>query len=446
MIESHDAAAIASGIPRDAAPPEVGPRVLGRLHDRPLDLLVRDEALDLTRGDQPVVQPLVTTHVVVLQVDQPQLGVRPLESVPLAVAVEQPVLGDPVELARELHRVVLEPGQHRLPPFEHLEVVRRGVLLLDVLPRALEVLPLHLHRREPAAVGQADERRAREVPGHVVERRHRRRQREVGDVAVLDQLEDERRRPELQQRRDLAQVRVADDHVQPAVLLGVGVRLVARVDDRALQRGLQTDLGLEEVRALRDLVAVPRPLVPRRLAAQLAGAAEDLPGDEERREPRDQVRRTAPAGRPGSSRASRTSCPCRRCCSCRPRAAARRASCGWISSRDRSSTRSPALSWTTRSRGVSALGRRVLGVRVVDVVAGAVGQDHVRETQVLLGRLPQLDGLEPASVAERRLLLVVPADPPERARVGADQQRGGDDRVELGRRRPRRSRTRSRCR
>jgi hypothetical protein len=38
--------------------------------------------------------------------------------------------------------------------------------------------------------------------------------------------------------------------VQAAVLLGVGVWLVARVDDRTLQRGLQADLGLEEVRAL----------------------------------------------------------------------------------------------------------------------------------------------------------------------------------------------------
>src|SRR6266508_3209779 len=75
-------------VARDAASPEVGPRVLWWLHDRPLDVLVGDESLDLTRGDQSVVQPLVAAHVVVLQVDQPQLGVRPLEAVPLAVAVE----------------------------------------------------------------------------------------------------------------------------------------------------------------------------------------------------------------------------------------------------------------------------------------------------------------------------------------------------------------------
>src|SRR5262245_53105455 len=66
--------------------------------------------------------------------------------------------------------------------------------------------------------------------------------------------------------------------------------LVARVDDRPLQGGLQADLGLEEVRPLRDLIAVPGSLVPRRLTAELPRPAEDLPAHEERREPRDQVR------------------------------------------------------------------------------------------------------------------------------------------------------------
>ena len=46
-------------------------------------------------------------------------------------------------------------------------------------------------------------------------------------------------RADLEVGRDLGQVGVADDHVQPAVLLRVGVRLVPGVDDRPLQRGLQ---------------------------------------------------------------------------------------------------------------------------------------------------------------------------------------------------------------
>ena len=50
-----------------------------------------------------------------------------------------------------------------------------------------------------------------------------------------------------------AQVGVADDHVEPPVLLGVGVGLVAGVDDRPLQRGLEADLLLEEVGPLGEL-------------------------------------------------------------------------------------------------------------------------------------------------------------------------------------------------
>ena len=63
--------------------------------------------------------------------------------------------------------------------------------------------------------------------------------------------------PTFRQRGHLAHVGVADDAVQTPVFLRVGVRLVARVDDGPLQRGLQADLGLEEVGPLGELVHDP---------------------------------------------------------------------------------------------------------------------------------------------------------------------------------------------
>ena len=54
------------------------------------------------------------------------------------------------------------------------------------------------------------------------------------------------------------EVGVADDDVQPAVLLRVGVRLVAGVDDRALERRLEADLDLEVVGPLAELEPVRR--------------------------------------------------------------------------------------------------------------------------------------------------------------------------------------------
>ena len=51
----------------------------------------------------------------------------------------------------------------------------------------------------------------------------------------------------------LGQVGVAHDDVQPPVLLGVAVGLVAGVDDGPLERGLEPDLLLEEVGPLGEL-------------------------------------------------------------------------------------------------------------------------------------------------------------------------------------------------
>ena len=73
------------------------------------------------------------------------------------------------------------------------------------------------------------------------------------DEVVLDHGQHDRGGADLQERGDLAEVGVAHDHVQAAVELRIGVGLVARVDDRALQRGLEADLLLEEVGPLADL-------------------------------------------------------------------------------------------------------------------------------------------------------------------------------------------------
>jgi hypothetical protein len=111
--------------------------------------------------------------------------------------------------------------------------------------------------------------------------------------ALLDHVEDQCGGADLEQRRVLRQVRVADDHVQAAVLVGVGVRLVAGVDDPALERGLQADLDLDVVAALRELVAR---LVTGGAPPDPAGADDHLPGDEERREPRHDRRERGLAG------------------------------------------------------------------------------------------------------------------------------------------------------
>ena len=99
------------------------------------------------------------------------------------------------------------------------------------------------------------------------------------DRAVLEHPQHDAGRPDLQESGVLAHVRVADDHVQAAVALGVGVRLVAGVDYRPAPGGRRRD-------AFPDVLGPLAYAVLRAACGleDLAGAGVDLAGDEERDE------------------------------------------------------------------------------------------------------------------------------------------------------------------
>ena len=89
---------------------------------------------------------------------------------------------------------------------------------------------------------------------------------------------------------------------------------------------------------------------------------------------------------------------------------------------------------------VGALRPGVLRVRVVDVEPRAVGEDHVRQPDVLVGELAGVGDVagqvEAARVPQRALLLEVPAGTPvaarRRLRVGVDDLRRDQHRVRPG--------------
>ncbi len=95
-------------------------------------------------------------------------------------------------------------------------------------------------------------------------------------IASLNVVEHQGRCPDLQIGGHFRHVRVAHDDVQAAITLGVGVRLVARVDDRARRGRGARDLLADVLGALREAVVE----APRRLE-HLARAREDLAGHEE---------------------------------------------------------------------------------------------------------------------------------------------------------------------
>ena len=268
---------------------------------------------------------------------------------------------------------------------------------------------MDLERRHRGAVGHLDGEAEAQVGGDRPQRRDRLRELErASDRVVVDHGHPERGGAELQEGGDLGHVGVADDHVEPAVLARVGVRLVAGVDDGPLQRRLEAHLLLEEVGALGDLEVDGVATHALHLGAHLAGTAEDLAGDEvrrrvcdeapERQGPRQHVVLVAAVALPlavgvvlvdddllaGRHEGRR-----------HPHAAEEDLLAG------------PVVE--ERLQGRPALGRRQLGVRVVDVVAAAVGEHRVDEVRFDLGRVA-VGRHAAAGVVGGRLVLEVPPD------------------------------------
>ena len=253
--------------------------------------------------------------------------------------------------------------------------------------------------------------------------------------ARLDHREHQRRGAELEVGGDLGQVRVTDDHVQPAVFVGVGVRLVPGVDDAALQRGLQADLDLDVVRSLAQLETLG---LARRSDPHPTGAGEHLAGREERGQPGDDRReRGVPAaqvvlvGAVGGALAVDVVLVHLD---------------GFGSGQRR---RQPGgrlhhpLAGLVEEHPVQRVGhlrRGELRVGVIDVQPGTVGQDHVRRADVVdigLGGAEQRAQVVAPGVPQRRFDLVVPPGPArprcgDGGRIGEDHLGRGDHRVHSG--------------
>ena len=196
-----------------------------------------------------------------------------------AERLDQLVLDHPVDLAVELHRVVLERRDAVLPHLERLLLERREALRVGVAQRPVEVLALDVEGAHLAPVGEPHESPARHVVADLADRPDRVLERHVAqhDVVVLEHPQHAGGRTDLHERRVLAHVGVADDDVQPAVLLGIGVRFVAGVDDRPAARGRRAHAFPDVLGALGDRVAGAAGGLQ-----DLAGARVDLAADEER--------------------------------------------------------------------------------------------------------------------------------------------------------------------
>src|SRR6202043_3227884 len=196
-------------------------------------------------------------------------------------ALEQLALDHPVDLGVDLGEVLaLHRVELSAPQVDDLLDLRVGFAGLQVFHRACVVLALDVRGAGLPPARKAHGTTAGEVVADLADRADGVVQREVAERDPgFDHFKDKRRAADLHHRRGLAHVRVPDDHVQAAVFLSVGVRLVTGVDDRPAAGGGRCD-------ALPDVLGALAQAERRRLGRlqPLARATDQLAGDQERQQ------------------------------------------------------------------------------------------------------------------------------------------------------------------
>ncbi len=238
-----------------------------------------------------------------------------------------------------------------------------------------QVLPLQVERGHRLAPVEPDGSPQARVVAHPPHLPHRvLEEQRLPQRPRLQRGQHQGGAPQLEQDLLLRQVGVPDDDVQPAVGGRVGVGLIPGVDDGPLQGGLQAHFLLEEVGALAQLEGHAGAAV---LAPHLPRPGEHLAGDEEGRQVGHDV---AEGDRPGHQvvlvgavgvalavavvLVDQEALP-------RPQGALGGGS-------GAGQDHLPRLVVEGGLERVEALGSGELGVGVVDVQPGAVGQDGVR--------------------------------------------------------------------
>ena len=184
------------------------------------------------------------------EIDGLQPGVVPFQPFAFLESREQEFLGhpiDPVPTAPEIDGQIVQ----RLLPF--VQKPDRFLILVAMLPRRRKVQTLHVHRGNLAPVPQFDDPIVALVSANGFGGFDRVGQFELRRLPLLDQIQHQGRRANLQRRGKLAHVGVADDHVKPPVLFGIRMRFVTGIHQGPAVHRIDGTQHTEEIGSLRDL-------------------------------------------------------------------------------------------------------------------------------------------------------------------------------------------------
>ena len=358
----------------------------------------------------------------------------PVDVLARPVALEEHPFGDPVDRVGQCLRVGREPVEEATPFGEHFG--RRCIVRIRVFEACGIEDFLDLQRCLRRAIGQRQRSGQAQVVADVPQRLQRISEFDPRRQSGLDESEDEGGRAEADEGRGLCQGGVADDHVQPTVLRRIGVRFVTGVDDGAAQGRLEAHFGLEEVGTGRDLEALALAFTA---DADASRTAQDLSGDEEGNEAchdvvevRGPVDEVVLMGAVGGSLGVRVVLV-----QVDRFGALLKRSHRFQGDEVACSVEGDDIAWGEHLRG------GVFGVGVVDVVAGAVLRDDVRQIlcfDIVLRNMGQLRSVgigdvheESARIGQRGLGGEVPEVlgrlQPARTGIGVDDTRRVPHRV-----------------
>ncbi|SLC89572.1 Uncharacterised protein [Mycobacteroides abscessus subsp. massiliense] len=201
--------------------------------DGGLDLLVGGDAGGQAFALQQIEDAPAPLNVVIGQVQLGDLRIGQFHVVAVLVALEKLALDHPVDLGVDLREILAFNGiKGAAPELDDLLDLLVGFAGVQMLDGTRVVLALDVQRAGLPSSGESHGAPSGEIVADLADGPDRVVQREVTERdAGLDHLQHQRRRAHLEHGGGLRHVGVADDDVQASVLLGIGVRFVAGVDD-----------------------------------------------------------------------------------------------------------------------------------------------------------------------------------------------------------------------
>jgi len=262
-----------------AAATEIGSGSGGRGKLRALNFRLLDDPLDMIAALQRIEQPSIRADIMVLQVHQLDAGIVPPAALAVHIGLDHVALGHPIQLLHQQTRITIEGVEDRLPTVQHI-LSRRVKTIRRIKARGrIEIGTLNRHRRRRASAHQLERFLHIQIAGHLFEHANRFVQlhrRQLG--SRLKKFQHDIQGAHLQIGGDLRHIGIAYNDMETPKLRMLGMRLIARIDDRPLDHRIEIEQAFEKIGALRNLIFRRSGLIFR---TDLAGPGENRPGDQE---------------------------------------------------------------------------------------------------------------------------------------------------------------------